>query len=226
MLAVRLDTVHWGSRWYPGAGLYRNVWLVKTPPLHVAHWGVYVTTPSITDEKGKVRVTATLQNQRDQAAEVSVRTTIHPLRPDGSPGEEVATTAAIQTKVPPGGLNTVVLDASVTRPALWALATPNRYLARTTISEGEQIVDRYDQPFGFRTIEFTPRDGFKLNGKRVFLKGTCNHHDLGALARRSTSVRWSGNSRSFRRWATTRCGRHTTRPRPSCSSWPTGWASW
>ena len=63
VLAVRLDTAHWGSRWYPGAGLYRNVWLVKTTPVHVAHWGVYVTTPSITDEEGKVRVTATLENQ-------------------------------------------------------------------------------------------------------------------------------------------------------------------
>ena len=94
VLAVRLDTFHWGSRWYPGAGLYRNVWLVKTPPVHVAHWGVYVTTPSITDDEGKVRVTATLENQGTVAADISVRTAIHPLRPDGSPGDEVANTAA------------------------------------------------------------------------------------------------------------------------------------
>ncbi len=181
VLAVRLDTAHWGSRWYPGAGLYRNVWLVKTPPVHVAHWGVYVTTPSITDEEGKVRVTATLDNQGTALADISVRMAIHPLRPDGSPGDEVANAAAIQTRIPAGGQDKVVLDASVTRPARWDLASPNRYLARTTIREGERIVDTYDQPFGFRTIEYTPRDGFRLNGKRVFLKGTCNHHDLGAL---------------------------------------------
>ena len=66
-------------------------------------------------------------------------------------------------------------------PERWDLAAPNLYVARTTVAQASEVVDVYDQPFGFRTIEFTPRDGFKLNGRRVPLYGTCNHHDLGPL---------------------------------------------
>ena len=76
-LAVRLDTVHWGSRWYPGAGIYRNVWLVKTSPVHVGHWGVFVTTPSITDEKGEVKLAVTVDNQSEKAATATVRADIY-----------------------------------------------------------------------------------------------------------------------------------------------------
>ena len=72
VLAVRLDTAHWGSRWYPGAGIYRNVWLVKTGPVHVAHWGVSVTTPSISDEKGVARVAVAFENQGQTDAEITV----------------------------------------------------------------------------------------------------------------------------------------------------------
>ena len=75
---------------------------------------------------------------------------------------------------------------TVPSPKLWYLDRPNRYLARIFVTADDRVVDAYDQPFGFRTIEFTPRNGFQLNGRRVPLQGTCNHHDLGALVRRST----------------------------------------
>ncbi len=181
VLAVRLDTVHWGSRWYPGAGLYRNVWLVKTSPVHVAHWGVNVTTPSINDEKGIARIVVRVDNQGNEVAHVSVQTDIHELAQDEIVGARVATTRRLDLTVGEGASGTLESTAELSSPRRWDLSAPYRYLARTIVRRGEQIVDAYDQPFGFRTIEFTARDGFKLNGKRVFLRGTCNHHDLGSL---------------------------------------------
>jgi hypothetical protein len=181
VLAVRLDTARWGSRWYPGAGLYRNVWLVKTRPVHVAHWGVYVTTPSITDEKGIARIIVAVENQSRENAKISVQSEVLEFGPDGVVGARVAATPSFDFEVGGGGSGSVDSTAAIPNPKQWDLATPNRYIARTTIRQGDQIVDVHDQPFGFRTIEFTSRDGFKLNGRRVPLYGTCNHHDLGPL---------------------------------------------
>jgi beta-galactosidase len=181
VLAVRLDTDKWGSRWYPGAGLYRNVWLVKTAPVHVGHWGVFVTTPSLNEERGEANVVVTVDNQGAQAAQVSVQAEILELAADGSVGRKAASSAPVAQSVATNGPAKFELSATVPRPKLWDLTNPNRYVARVTVSVGGQAVDVYDQPFGFRTIEFTARDGFKLNGKRVELYGTCNHHDLGPL---------------------------------------------
>ncbi len=180
-LAVQLDTVHWGSRWYPGAGIYRNVWLVKTSPVHVGQWGAYVTTPSITAEKGDVKLAVAVDNQTEKAITASVQSDIYELTPAGKTGRKAASTAAVEKQIAGGGTATIDLNATVQQPALWDLDKPNRYLARTAVTVDGEVVDSYDQPFGFRTIEFTPRDGFKLNGRRVPLQGTCNHHDLGAL---------------------------------------------
>ena len=181
VLAVRLDTVHWGSRWYPGAGIYRNVWLVKTPPVHVGHWGAYVTTPTITAEKGDVKIVATVDNRGPQAAAVSAQAEIFEMTPEGAAGRKVAATTAVEQKIDAAGSAKCELAAAVPQPRLWDLERTNRYVARISVSTGGNAVDVYDQPFGFRTIEFTPRDGFKLNGRRVPLQGTCNHHDLGSL---------------------------------------------
>ena len=94
-LAVRLDTVRWGSRWYPGAGIYRNVWLVKTSPVHVGHWGVFVTTPSITDEKGEVKLAVAVDNQGEKAAAVFVQSEIYELTAAGKLGHRVDATHLI-----------------------------------------------------------------------------------------------------------------------------------
>jgi beta-galactosidase len=181
VLAVRLDTVQWGSRWYPGAGIYRNVWLVKTDPVHVAHWGVNVTTPVATAEKGQASVAATIENQGPRDATVKVTSAILEMNPDGTAGKEVASADAGATEVAAGATKVVSPTITVSRPRLWDLDSPNLYIARTTVSSGGAIVDVYDQPFGFRTFEFTARDGLHLNGRRVEVRGTCNHHDLGPL---------------------------------------------
>lgn len=181
VLAVRLDTVHWGSRWYPGAGLYRNVWLVKTDPVHVGHWGVFVTTPKLTDDRGEAKIAVTIDNQGGAAAAASVRAAIFELSGDDIPGAQVAESAPVSCDLAAGASATVSLGAAVPRPKRWNLDAPNRYLARVKVICDDRVTDVYDQPFGFRTLEFTPRDGFLLNGRRVAVNGTCNHHDLGPL---------------------------------------------
>ncbi len=181
VIAVRLDTAHWGSRWYPGAGLYRNIWLVKTSPIHVAQWGVCVTTPVVTAGQGVAKITTTFENQSGQDAAVTVDVALLETAPDGTPGKEVARLGAGPVRVAAGQAAAASPTLALAQPKRWDLATPNLYIARTVLSVGGKVVDVYDQPFGFRTIEFTARDGFKLNGRRVQLNGTCNHHDLGPL---------------------------------------------
>jgi beta-galactosidase len=181
VLAVQLDTMRWGSRWYPGAGLYRNVWLVKTTPVHVGLWGVYVTTPSVTSERGEVKLVVTVDNQGAQEANAVVQAEIYEVLPNGTAGSRVAASAAAEKAVAARASGQFQLAAAVPQPKRWDLAVPARYFARTTVTVRGQVVDSYDQPFGFRTIEFTARDGFKLNGRRIPLQGTCNHHDLGPL---------------------------------------------
>jgi beta-galactosidase len=181
VLAVQLDTVRWGSRWYPGAGLYRNVLLVKTSPVHVGHWGVYITTPSITPAAGEAKLAVTVDNQAEKEAKVTATTEVFELALTGEVGRNVAASRVAGQSIAAGTSDTINLEVSVPQPKLWDIASPNRYLARTTLRMDQRVVDVYDQPFGFRTIEFTPRNGFLLNGRRVELQGTCNHHDLGPL---------------------------------------------
>ncbi len=181
VLAVQLDTVQWGSRWYPGAGIYRNVWLVKTAPVHIGHWGVCVTTPAITDERAEAKLAVTVDNQGEQAATVNVRAEIFEARPDGSVGAKVASTAAVERQIAAGASSKLDLTTVLAKPKRWDLASPHRYVARVAVQVNGRTMDLYDQAFGFRTLEFTPRDGFKLNGRHVPLRGVCLHHDLGPL---------------------------------------------
>ncbi|HPS00541.1 MAG TPA: beta-galactosidase GalB [Candidatus Sumerlaeota bacterium] len=181
VLAVRLDTVNWDSRWYPGAGIYRHVRMVKADPVHVGLWGTYVTTPEITDAAGKMKMAVTVENQSKDAVEAKVQTDVFEYSSKNEVGAKVASCEESTIQVPAGGCTTATLAGSVAKPKRWDTVTPNRYLARTVVSVGGKEVDAYDTPFGFRTLEFTARDGFKLNGKRLEVYGTCNHHDLGAL---------------------------------------------
>ncbi|MCP5538508.1 MAG: glycoside hydrolase family 2 protein [Akkermansiaceae bacterium] len=178
VIAVRLDTENWDSRWYPGAGIYRHVWLVKTQPVHVGHWGSYLTTPEITPEKGSVKLELTLDNQGGDTTAVTVTTELLDA------GAESGSLARVRSKgitIPALGSTTLTQHLEVPAPRLWSLENPHPYLARTTITAGDKTLDVYDTPFGFRTLKFTARDGFLLNGERMEIKGVCNHHDLGAL---------------------------------------------
>lgn len=182
VVAVRLDTKSWDSRWYPGAGIYRNVWLVTTSPVHVAHNGVFCTTPEIKKESGIVSVKAEIESHLNEPATVSVRAAVFKLNKnlnisETSVAESVKATATIEALT----RHTFRLDLTVKEPVLWDIENPELYRAIVTVYHGDKITDTYEVDLGFRTLKFTARDGFFLNGNKTEIRGVCNHHDLGAL---------------------------------------------
>jgi beta-galactosidase len=181
VLAIRLDNPPNSSRWYPGGGIYRNVWLLKTGPVHVGQWGTFVTTPEVSDRAATVQLKVTVENQSKATTLTRVRTEIFELKGSGKTGRTVASAAPAELSVEPGASGITMQSATVARPRLWSVDSPSRYLAITTLEQDGKILDRYETPFGIRTIQFTADNGFLLNGRRVPLKGVCDHHDLGAL---------------------------------------------
>jgi len=179
VLAIRLENPDDSSRWYPGAGIYRNVWIEKTSPVHVAHWGTAITTPVITQEEATVHFRA----RTELPTQTAVRATIAIFQADpaGKPtGNAVATFPQNGTaELPASGC--LETDLALAHPKLWNLESPNRYVAVLSLSQDDRLVDRHETVFGVRQAEFTANDGFHLNGKRVQIRGVCLHHDFGAL---------------------------------------------
>jgi len=175
VIAVRLAPEENASRWYPGAGIYRNVWLVQTGPVHVAHWGTYLTTPQVTDSSATVSVRSEIRNENTAPARITVETAIL----DAS-GKQVTKQSANLTVAPAQTENTSQ-QLNVSNPRRWDVDHPYLYSAVTTVRSGRNVVDRYVTPFGIRTIEFTRDRGFLLNGRVMKIRGVCDHHDLGAL---------------------------------------------
>ena len=184
VIAIRLDNPPDSSRWYPGGGIYRNIWLVKTAAVHVAHWGTAVTTPVVSADLAMVNVDFVIENDSPGKIQASVSTRIYELGPNGQRGDSpVATSETSVVEIDPANSRTAARSNLLTvgKPRLWDLQHPNRYVAVTTIDVGGRIVDRYETPFGIRTIRFDPDKGFLLNGEHVRINGVCDHHDLGAL---------------------------------------------
>ena len=169
LVAVMVSNLPLSTRWYPGAGIYRHVWLEKTTPVHLAHWGVYVTTPEISDDKAVVKLETTVENTGKFPMSVQVENSI---------GKEKAVPVTIE--VPAGSEAVAVQSIELKNPKLWNTENPHLYKAKTMVKAGGAALDSTVTSFGVRRIEWKP-DGFYLNGKRVQLKGVCEHHDLGAL---------------------------------------------
>lgn len=182
ILAVRLDTKNWDSRWYPGAGLYRNVWLEKTSQLHIAYNGLFCTTPEIKKERGMLSVKAEVENHLNEPVPVTVKAKVYKLNnkfeTDGKP---VAESVVVMATVPGMKNHDFRFDIAVNNPTLWAIYKPELYRVLVTVMNGDIVTDSFESNFGFRTVEFTPRNGMFVNGERVQIRGVCNHHDLGAL---------------------------------------------
>ncbi len=184
-LVIRLDNPPDSSRWYPGAGIYRHVWLVKTAPVHVGHWGTKITTPAASSSSATIDLKVTVDNDLKQDANVNVSTQIFPLDVnDHQTGSAVAVIAPVNLRVLAGSSAVTDGVVTVTHPKLWGpppTQRPNRYIAVTTVSQDGKVVDTYETPFGIRALKFDPDQGVFVNGEHIELKGACNHHDLGAL---------------------------------------------
>jgi beta-galactosidase len=183
-LAIRLDNPPDSSRWYPGAGMYRNVWLTKTQPVHVGQWGTFVMTPEVSRERATVNLRVTVDNDSKQSANVSVATEFFVLNTNGAPvGAAVANIASEDLAIAAGGSAVVDGVVGIANPKLWGpppQQQPNRYVAVTTVSQDGKMVDRYETHFGIRKIECQP-DGLFVNGERIRIQGVNDHHDFGAL---------------------------------------------
>jgi len=173
------------SRWYPGAGLYRSVWLVETAPVHVGQWGTHITTPDVAEEAAHIKLKISVDNDSKQDATAIVSTRIVALDAlDRAAGRAAATIPPATVRIAAGGSTTVETETVLRNPKFWgtgARQKPNRYLALTTVRLNGRTVDVYRTPFGVRSLRFDPDKGFFLNGEHIELNGVCSHHDLGAL---------------------------------------------
>ncbi len=167
------------SRWYSGAGIYRDAWLIRRPDAHIAGDGVYIAPRRLEGNAWKISVSAEIDGGRAVPGETArsggmgVRFVVL----DGEGGETCRANAARDAE---GGTYRAVLETD--SPRLWDIASPERYTLVTELLDGEgTVIDREKTRFGFREIAFHPTAGFSLNGRRVKLRGVCQHHDLGCL---------------------------------------------
>lgn len=171
-LAVKLMNRPEQSRWYPGAGLYRNVHIIVTENVHIPVWGTYVTTPVVKKDFAKVNLKVKVKNAvANQKYEL--KTIIKDI--SGNKISEIKTTLSEFDN------EEFQQDLIVKNPKLWTLEQPHLYTAESTLYDAGKPLDTYKTTFGIRTIEIKPNDGFYLNGEKTVFKGVCMHHDLGPL---------------------------------------------
>ena len=182
VLAIRLDNPDDTSRWYPGSGIYRNVWLVKTSPVHVEQWGTFVRNQQVDSEIAVMEMGVNIENHAGKDVQVKLQTSVYLQGKDGRPvGEEVTQSMTKDIAIKKDSWSSARFQFKVDKPKLWDIDTPNCYVAVSRVFMDGKEMDSYETPFGIRTIEFTHDQGFMLNGQKVAIKGVCMHHDLGAL---------------------------------------------
>ena len=174
LLAVRLENKTESSRWYPGAGLYRNVHLITTRRAHIPVWGTKVVTEKLTD--GFARILQETEFSIPQGKSIADYRIVTQLK--DATGKVVATDSAVGDNYEG---NLFVQRFTVQNPLLWSPQSPALYISETKIYEGIHLVDSVETCFGIRTIEVRQGDGFYLNGEKIKFQGVCNHHDLGPL---------------------------------------------
>jgi beta-galactosidase len=175
VLAVRVNVQQPCSRWYSGAGIYRNVRLTVTDPVHIAHWGTYVTTPDVSEKEATVRVETKIWNQSVSAQNVTLEIVIV-----DEFGREAASSSSLQ-EVEADSISIFEQFIKLPEPKLWSLESPTLYHIESKVHVNGRIADTSETTFGIRTFEFTTDKGFFLNSRHLDIKGVCLHHDLGCL---------------------------------------------
>jgi beta-galactosidase len=171
VLLVRVDATLGDGWFYEGAGIYRHIWLTKTAPVHVAHWGTFVRA-DVQRTSATVRMSTEVNNQSDRTSVCRVVSRIF-----DPTGKMVAAVAEPGIAIPAWGWHTFEHRADVAGPALWSIEQPNLYRMETSVESGGKEVDAYTTPFGIRSVRFDVANGFFLNEKPLKIKGTCNHQD-------------------------------------------------
>ena len=169
LVAVMASNKPSSTRWYPGAGIYRHVWLQKTGVVHLEYNGIFITTPSVSEHGATVRVQTEVTNTGHAVAKTTVQQKV---------GEYAAD--PVEVTIEPGKTKTVTQNIHLPKPTLWSCENPHLYTLETQVLENGKKIDSQMTNFGVRTVEWRP-EGFFLNGKRVPLNGVCEHHDLGPL---------------------------------------------
>jgi beta-galactosidase len=177
VLAVRADNSGQpASRWYSGAGIYRHVRLVAANPVHIEHWGTFITTPKVATDQAIVRVQSTVVNQSDAQRSVALQVTLF-----GPEGRAVQTIETKPQTIAASKSADFQQDFIVKSPQIWALDTPQLYSALTRVREGNATLDDETTRFGIRKFHFDADTGFWLNGRNFKIKGVCLHHDASAF---------------------------------------------
>ncbi len=183
-LAIRLDNPNLSARWYPGGGIYRNVWLTKTHPVHIAQWGTFIRTRSVKENSATIDLSVTVDNTSGKDAEVDIITEVYPLNEGKTQDKPLIRLKKNNINISSGANITVTDTLVIKNPKLWGpppAQHPNLYQARTVVLLNGTVADSYLTTFGIRTLTFDANKGILVNGQPVTLKGVNMHHDLGAL---------------------------------------------
>ena len=184
-LAIRLDNPANSARWYPGGGLYRNVWLTKLAPVHVAQWGTFVRTKNISTTSATVDLTVTIENKSNAKEPIEAITEVYALNANQErTGNKVAIFPHAALPITAGKKQIITSSVTIKNPLLWGPPPeqkPNCYVALTRIYKNKKPIDEYETRFGIRSLQFDPEKGMLVNGKPLRLQGVNQHHDLGAL---------------------------------------------
>ena len=183
-IAIRLDNPPNSARWYPGSGLYRSVWLSKTNPVQIAHWGTSIRTSDVSKASAKLRLKVAVDNKAAGSADIKVLTDVYRLSENLRPGQKIGSFPVSSLQIPKQGKRSVETELLINQPALWRpLPTqkPNMYVAVTRLIAAGKQVDSYETRFGIRDLKFDAERGLIVNGEPVRIQGVNQHHDLGAL---------------------------------------------
>lgn len=184
-LAIRLDNPNHSARWYPGGGIYRNVWLIKTNPVHVAQWGTFVFTENVSAASAKINFEVEIENDIQEEGEIKVLSRIFELDSEGKISESlVAEFPSEKIKIGGGESRKLKKSVELKNPRLWGpppTQNPNLYQIKTIVLFNGKPVDQYETRFGIRTLEYDAGKGLIINGEHIYIKGVNQHHDLGAL---------------------------------------------
>ena len=176
VIAVRVDNSKQpNSRWYTGSGIYRDVRLIATNKIAVAHWGTYVTTNDVDSNQAQVNLKTSLSNGTNQSQKIVLETSIY-----DSSGNKVVSFPSREVTLT-DSISEIEQSIQMKNPKLWSMNTPYQYMIKTSLVKDGEIVDSYHTPLGIRSFRFDEKKGFYLNGHPMKIRGVCLHEDLGAL---------------------------------------------